>query len=258
MVRRVIVWVSACSAMGCAALIGANFDDEGPAPPTAGRDASVASLDPAQDAGRRDLSRGSSDAMVAGDAAPRGEDASTSGTCARAAGMGDLRVTEVMFQAPYYAQWVEIRNVSRCRVNLRDISVVSSRTIPAGSDEHANLVTADVWVDPGERAVISSSAGFPVVQGPSFGPPYDTLSPAWLMTPLSVQIRRGTMVIQMLSPMPDNLVVTVRQSFALPEDCPAARADDVSTWPTSTTAFTPNTVDVGQMGTPGKPNIDVL
>jgi hypothetical protein len=178
-------------------------------------------------------------------------DAPTSMTCERAAAMGDVAITEVMFQAPYYARWIELTNVSDCRVDIDDISIRSRRPIPAGYDEDEMTVAATTWLEPGARAVFSTHDQFPVTTTLVHE---QTDIYSWLFTPDLVYVHRNLAVYQQLI-MPENFAITVGYAFARPEGvCASADPNNARTWRLSQTAVTPNPTDFAHTGTPGAPN----
>ncbi|HEY5921998.1 MAG TPA: hypothetical protein VIV11_10030 [Kofleriaceae bacterium] len=171
--------------------------------------------------------------------------------CERSAMPGDLFVTELMFQAPYYAVWIELRNVSSCRIDIVGVGVRSRRDTPGGADDNQMIVPATRWIDSGERVVFSSNPGFPVVDE-LVNEPTETV--AWLLTPELVFLERGAQLFQQLA-MPENFAADVRYARALPEGvCATASPHNAATWPFARTAVAPNPVDPGQVGTPGAAN----
>jgi len=174
--------------------------------------------------------------------------------CTRAPLVGDLAITEVMFQAPEDTRWVEVLNTSSCKIELFGVSVESRRTTPGGID--AMLLKCSVSLDlaPGERAVFTQHPTFPpaakrVVSSSS------TLG--WLLVPSEIALWHGTTVLQTLT-MPENLGTTSRHARGQPEGiCAKVNPLAVSTWPVSSNLFAPNAVDPGQRGSPGLPNVDL-
>ncbi len=256
--------VALAALSGCAAILGADFDRDGREPSNGasnGEDAASASgADGGAltgDASNRDGSRprdGSatqgSDGEAPDDGGETGGDAAP---CARSAGPGDLRLTEIQWQAYEEMKWVELTNVTSCSINVRDVAVVSYR----GIDVTPNMFGQDLWLTPGQRAVLSSSPNFPESIPRRYSPP--TGAPlGWLFTPFKIQVKRGTTTLIDIPTFPDNFANNVRRSWALPEaTCSGVNPLDIRTWPLSTSAFSPNTMDVGQTGTPGAPNTDV-
>jgi hypothetical protein len=156
-----------------------------------------------------------------------------------------------MFQAPYYARWIELRNVSTCRIDIDGVGVRSRRLVPGGADENEMTVASTTWLESGERVVFSSHSSFPVVPR-LINEPTDTN--AWLFTPDVVFIRRGSVTLQQLV-MPENFAINSGYARALPEGaCATVNPNNASTWPGSLTAVTPNPTDFGETGTPGAPN----